>query len=391
MLISEVYKDTVTVYEQSDKILQKVKISGGGRCNVTHACYEAQQLVQYYPRGAKALRGAFERFGPQNMVEWLQIHGVALKTELDGRIFPVSDSSSSIIDCFKDILAKNNVEIKYSANISQINYTENTAVITVKYGNESIDELDFLLICGGGSPKLWTMLSNLSIDIVTPVPSLFTFNTKDTLFRDLSGLSVPNANISIVDTRFSIHGAVLITHWGLSGPAILKLSAMAARHLAEIDYNFTIKINWLNEREDETLENLKSIKLEHGKKNVYAYHHQLLPSRLWKSILLKANIENTQNWADLNNKQLQTITQLLCSTTVDIFGKSTNKEEFVTAGGVALTEIDFKTMSSKRLPRLYFAGEVLDIDGYTGGFNFQAAWTTAWIAAHSLIMTLNQD
>lgn len=378
----------MTVYEQSDKILQKVKISGGGRCNVTHACYEAQQLVQFYPRGAKELRGAFERFGPQDMVEWLQSHDVELKTEQDGRIFPVSDSSSSIIDCFKRILFKNNVEIKYSANISLIKYIESKSIITVKYSQENVDELDYLLICGGGSPKLWNMLNELSLSIVTPVPSLFTFNTKDTLFRDLSGLSVPNASISIMDTQFVILGAVLITHWGLSGPAILKLSAMAARHLAVEKYHFTIKINWLNEREENMTTKLKEIKSFYGKRNVHAYNHQLLPSRLWKNILYKAKIVDNKNWADLNNQELKILAQLLTGTTVEIYGKSTHKDEFVTAGGVSLSEIDFKTMSAKRLPRLFFAGEVLDIDGYTGGFNFQAAWTTAWIAAQSLIMTL---
>lgn len=377
----------MTVYEKSDKLLQKVRISGGGRCNVTHACFSIDELIKFYPRGAKVLRGAFEKFSPADMISWLENEGVVLKTESDGRIFPASNSSLSIINCFCDLLEKNKVNIKYSSHISQIIFKDDQC-ITLFDSNGNIAHYDYVIVCGGSSASLWDMLGKVPLPIVSPVPSLFTFNSKDILFRELSGISIPEVRISIVDTKYIMIGPILITHWGLSGPAILKLSAMAARHLADLEYKFSIKINWINIREDEALPLLKEIKFRNGKKKIFSFNNQLLPLRLWKNILVKADIDEAKNWADMNKQELNLLARILCNTDIYIAGKSTNKDEFVTAGGVSLSAIDAKTMSVKIKPNLYMAGEVLDIDGYTGGFNFQAAWTTAWIAAQSIINKL---
>lgn len=377
----------VVILEKGRDVLQKVKVSGGGRCNVTHACFEPGELVKNYPRGSKALLGPFHRFGPTDTVEWFGQRGVRLKTEADGRMFPVSDRSQTIMDCLTMAAEKAGVEVFCGQNAAAIAPPAdfNSAwKISTQYGGEFLTAN--LMIAAGSSPRIWQMLEGLGHRIVPPVPSLFTFHIKDARIHGLAGVAVQNASVNIPGTKLATNGPLLITHWGMSGPAILRLSAWGARHFFEKGYQVEMRVNWLGNSAGLTVvEKLQTAKVELAKKTVKANcPFQQIPKRLWESIVLAVDISETNRWADLNKKTLQALGDELSNASFQVNGKSTFKEEFVTAGGVHLDEVDFKTFGSKVQPRLFLAGEVLDIDAVTGGFNFQAAWTGGYLAGKEM-------
>ena len=375
----------VTILERGKDVLGKVKISGGGRCNVTHACYIPRELIKYYPRGAKELLGPFNRFACGDTQGWFEDRGVPLKIEDDGRIFPVSNRSSSIMNCLLDSSRKAGVEVLTQKNVVAISPPSQDRPrwqINCQKG-DSFDA-DKVMIASGSNARMWRQLEELGHQIVSPAPSLFTFNIKDNRIKDLPGVSVPLAEIQLPALKLKTDGPLLITHWGLSGPAILKLSAWGARELADRQYQFDIKVNWIAEQLDTAKAILLGNKQQLSKKKIHKTPEFGLPSRLWQSLLRAANISAQVNWADINKKQLQQLALQLTEASFQVKGKSTNKEEFVTAGGIQLREVDFKHFKSKVLPNLYLAGEVLNIDALTGGFNFQAAWTGGWIAGESM-------
>jgi predicted Rossmann fold flavoprotein len=370
----------IIILEQGNEVLGKVRISGGGRCNVTHACYDVKELVKFYPRGKKELLSPFFQFNCEHTIDFFESKNVTLKTEDDGRIFPTTDDSMTIVNCLKNEATKLGIKIILQAKVMQISIAEK---FEINYNN-TILKADYLLIASGSNNTIWNSLKSLKHTIIEPVPSLFTFNTKNNLFRDLSGISIPSTKIKIKESAFETNGILLITHTGLSGPVILKLSAFGARFLAEKNYQFSILINWINESKDKAIIELNAIKIEHSKKAIQNFSPYKLANRFWKNCLLELNIDTDKQWANLNKNELHSIADFLTNCEINIQSKSTNKDEFVTAGGVALNEVDFKTMQSKIVPNLYFAGEVLDIDAVTGGFNFQAAWTTGFIAGNNI-------
>lgn len=370
----------IIILEQGNEVLGKVRISGGGRCNVTHACYDVKELVKFYPRGNKELLSPFFQFNCEHTIDFFESKNVTLKTEDDGRIFPTTDDSMTIVNCLKNEATKLGIKIILQAKVMQISIEEK---FEINYNN-TILKTDFLLVASGSNNTIWNSLKSLKHTIIEPVPSLFTFNTKNNLFRDLSGISIPSTKIKIKESAFETNGILLITHTGLSGPVILKLSAFGARFLAEKNYQFSILINWINESKDKAIIELNAIKIEHSKKAIQKFSPYKLANRFWKNCLLELNIDTEKQWANLNKNELHSIADFLTNCEINIQSKSTNKDEFVTAGGVALNEVDFKTMQSKIVPNLYFAGEVLDIDAVTGGFNFQAAWTTGFIAGNNI-------
>lgn len=375
----------VTILERGKEVLGKVRISGGGRCNVTHACYAPRELIKYYPRGSKELLGPFHRFACGDTQGWFEDRGVALKIEEDGRVFPVSDRSSSIINCLLESCQAAGVEILRHKNVTAFTPPKKEGekwIVSCQKG-ESFSA-DKLMIASGSNQRIWQYLQELGHRIISPAPSLFTFNIKDERIKDLPGIAVPGAEIRLPALQLKTDGPLLITHWGLSGPAILKLSAWGARDLANCQYNFDIQVNWIAEHLDSVKEVLRENKQLYSKKKVYKSPIFGLPSRLWQSLLRAATIAVDANWADINKKQIQELATQLTASAFQVKGKSTNKEEFVTAGGIQLKEIDFKKFSSKILPNLYLAGEVLNIDALTGGFNFQAAWTGGWIAGEAM-------
>lgn len=368
--------------EKSSHLLNKVRISGGGRCNVTHACFEARPLSQNYPRGNKALIGPFHSFQPQDMIQWLNDRGVELKVENDGRMFPISDSSQTIIDCFIKEAQKLKVEIRQKQSLQAITKTETCFVLDLATDKLTCDKL---ILCTGSSPQGHSLAKSLGHTIQPPVPSLFTFNTPSSPLLDLSGIAVSPAQISIPQTSFTQKGPVLITHWGFSGPAALKLSAWAARYLHECGYNAEIQIDWLPEIKAEQLKTAL-VQLKNTHPNQHLSNHPLfgLPKNLWKRLIDLSNIDSQKRLAELNNPSLDLLVANIKRSTHKVEGKTTYKDEFVTCGGVTLDEVNFKTMESRLCKNLYFAGEVLDIDAVTGGFNFQNAWTTAFIAGKLL-------
>ncbi len=373
----------ITLLEAGKDPLAKVRISGGGRCNVTHHCFDNSQLIQYYPRGAKSLHGVFSRFAPKDTIDWFNQEGVKLKTEADGRIFPVTDSSETIVNCL--LKAANSAKVNLKTSSPVINILPGFTVV-LKKGNQL--DCDRIMIATGGSACGHRWAKDLGHHIVTPVPSLFTFNVKDPRLDDLAGVAVELASVSVLvqgKARFTQSGPLLVTHWGISGPAVLKLSAWAARILYENHYHMTLLINWLPAYQGESLkEELLKLKSSYAKKQLYSQCPFNLPKRLWQRLLQSAHINQDKIWAELSKTQLILLEKELRQGNYQIQGRGVFKDEFVTCGGVDLSRINFKTMESKVCPGLYFAGEILDIDGLTGGFNFQSAWTTGAIAGESM-------
>jgi predicted Rossmann fold flavoprotein len=374
-------KAKVAILERGAEVLGKVRISGGGRCNVTHACFEPNELVKFYPRGEKELRGPFHQFCSGDTIEWFERHGVALKIEDDGRMFPVSNSSQTIIDCFLKATQQLGIKVLTGQSVQSIFKKDNYWKIDTQNQNYQAENL---ILATGSNPKIWEMLQEFGHAIIPPVPSLFTFNSKDPRIKELPGVSA-KVTVRVKDTKLEATGPLLITHWGMSGPAILKLSAWGARILHDKNYQFTLLVNWLNDLDtEEALVQLKTLKQEQAKKTVAKKSPFELTNRLWESLVLASGISTETKWADLSKIQLQHLAQQLTNGVFPINGKSTFKEEFVTAGGIDLKEINFKTMESKIHPNLYFAGEIVNIDAITGGFNFQNAWTSGFIVANAV-------
>ncbi len=371
----------VAILERGKEVLSKVRVSGGGRCNVTHACFEPNELVKFYPRGEKELRGPFHQFCSGDTIEWFEKHGVELKIEDDGRMFPVSNSSQTIIDCFLHASHKLGITILTGQSVQSIFKKDNCWKIETQTENYLAEKL---ILATGSNPKIWDMLHAFGHAIITPVPSLFTFNIKDPRIKELPGIAT-QVSVKVIGSKLESTGPLLITHWGMSGPAILKLSAWGARILHDKNYQFAIEVNWLNDIETEEAETLlKELKQEHAKKTVAKKSPFEVQNRLWESLVLASGIGAETKWADLSKIQLQNLANQLTKGIFQVNGKSTFKEEFVTAGGIDLKEINLKTMESKLHPNLYFAGEIVNIDAITGGFNFQNAWTSGFIVANAI-------
>ena len=372
----------VLILEKSKNVLQKVKVSGGGRCNVTHACFDPKELVEFYPRGNKELIGPFHQFMTGDTMEWFEKRGVELKIEADNRVFPVTNSSQTIIDCLMKSAEKAGVILMINQRVEAISKINGQYKIRT---NQDEYIADKLVITTGSNSQFWDILKNLGHHIITPVPSLFTFKINDPRIKQIPGISVPNATIKIAHSPFKSKGALLITHWGISGPVVLRLSAFGARFLAEKNYQFNVLVNWLSMSSPKVLEELKKIKKEQQKKQIMVRSvFYELPKRLWESLVLASGIDKEQRWADLSNIQLENLVNQLTKTVFNANGKTTFKEEFVTSGGIDLKEINFKRFESKIHENLFFAGEVLDIDAVTGGFNFQNAWTGGYIVGKSM-------
>lgn len=371
----------VTILERGKEGLSKVKVSGGGRCNVTHAEFIPQELTKNYPRGEKELLGPFHQFMTGDTIEWFEKRGVPLKIEDDGRMFPVSNSSQTIIDCFLSEAEKYSVNVLYNHSVKAIDKKEMVFEIETTQGAFSADKV---LIATGSNPKIWNLLENLGHIISPAVPSLFTFNIKDERIKDIPGVVAKDVEVQVLDTNLWSEGPLLITHWGMSAPSILKLSAFGALELAKRNYKFQIEVNFIKQSYDDCLEGLKILKQNLAKKTVFKSPQFDLPKRLWYKLVTASSMTSETRWADLNKSQLEQLAGQLTQAVFNVDGKSTFKEEFVTAGGVHLKEINFKTFESKRCENLYFAGEVLNIDAVTGGFNFQNAWTGAYIVAQNI-------
>lgn len=371
----------VAILERGKEGLQKVKISGGGRCNVTHAEFVPSELVLNYPRGEKELLGPFHQFMTGDTIEWFEKRGVELKIEDDGRMFPVSNSSQTIIDCFLNEAITHGVEVLYNHSVKSINKEEQLWKLETSQGDFSAEKL---LIATGSNPKIWQLLEDLGHSLSQPVPSLFTFDITDERIRDIPGVVALNVEVKVVGTDLRSDGPLLITHVGMSAPSILKLSAFGAIELAKLHYNFDIEINFIRQSFEDCLETLKSLKLDLAKKTIVKSAQFDLPKRLWKKLVLASDMSPETRWADLNKNQLEALSAQLTKAEFHVHGKSTFKEEFVTAGGIDLKEINFKTFESKLHNDLYFAGEVINVDAVTGGFNFQNAWTGAYIVAKSI-------
>ena len=379
----------IAILERGKTVLEKVRISGGGRCNVTHAEFVPKELAKNYPRGEKELIGPFHQFCSGDTIEWFANHGVELKIEDDGRMFPNTDSSQTIIDCFLQAVQQLKIEVLTSQSVQSIFQGNDYWKVETNHNTYLCQKL---IMTTGSNPKVWEMLQNIGHTIVPPVPSLFTFNIKDARIKDLMGISAV-ATVKVKGTKLEASGPTLITHWGMSGPGILRLSAWGANLLAAKNYQFTIQVNWLNDATfEETFETLKELKTVHSKKIISKKSPFDFPNRLWESLVHAAGIGtfSTSNdsqdvkWGDVSNKQLMALAVQLTNGEFQVNGKSTFKEEFVTAGGIDLKEINFKTMESKLLPNLYFAGEIVNIDAITGGFNFQNAWTSGFILASEI-------
>jgi predicted Rossmann fold flavoprotein len=372
----------ITILEKGKDVLQKVKISGGGRCNVTHACFEPKQLVQFYPRGEKELLGPFHQFMTGDTFEWFENNGIPLKIEKDNRVFPESNSSQTIIDCFLNKTKHLGISVLKNHGVTTIQKQANSWLVTTK---EQQFVCDAVVMAAGSSKKVWELSKALRHSIISPVPSLFTFNIKDPRIKDLLGISVPNATVQLEDTNLEASGPLLITHWGMSGPAILKLSAFGARVLAKKNYEYQVQVNWLSRPTHKIVNVLLNLKKKHSKKQVIVRSpFEEIPKRLWERFVLATTIKTTFNWADVSHDQIDALANQLTKSVFTAKGKSTFKEEFVTAGGVDLKEINFKNFESKLQKNLFFVGEVLNIDAVTGGFNFQNAWTGGWLCAKAL-------
>ena len=403
----------VTIYEATAHPLAKVRVSGGGRCNVTHACFEPRELVRRYPRGARELLGAFTRWQPRDTIAWFAARGVELKTEADGRMFPVTDSSQTIVDCLQEAARKAGVVVRTNCGVKQVergipdalgsNASGLSAVGPAKAGgrvppfkltlsNGETVVADRLLLATGGNQTNagFAFARQFGHTIEPPVPSLFTFHIKDARLEGIPGISVEDAGTAVRGTALKERGPLLVTHWGLSGPAILKLSAWGARALHDRGYKFTLLVNWAPQFNAETLRaELERARAANPKKQTGTWCPVGLPLRLWEKLLAAAGIATATQWAVVPGAALRTLAAQICAGEFAVDGKSMFKEEFVTCGGVRLAEVDFKMMESRRVPGLHFAGEMLDIDGITGGFNFQNAWTTGWLAGRAMAGALD--
>jgi predicted Rossmann fold flavoprotein len=374
----------ITILEKTDKLLSKVRISGGGRCNVTHHCLDNFELVKNYPRGEKELLQLFSRFSVKDTIEWFSQQGVALKTEADGRMFPVSDNSMTIVNCFLSLAEKYRIKIITKCEVFSIQTKEDFIIKT----SQGIFNADAVICASGGHHKsgAYDWIKNMGHTIDEPIPSLFTFNLPhDLIKKELQGISVTEAKVSVHHSKLNYVGPVLITHWGLSGPAVLKLSAFAAKDFYDLNYLATIIVNWVYPLKLEEVEiELKKIQQTKHKASPYSNAQFNLPKRLWDYLCAQAEVDKQKPWAEIGLKQIKKLALQLNNSEFKMQGKTTFKEEFVTCGGVYLKEIDFKSMQSKIAPGIYFCGEVLNIDGITGGFNFQAAWSAAWLCAQSV-------
>ena len=377
-LAEQTSNHSIAILERGKDVLQKVRISGGGRCNVTHAEFEPKPLSRNYPRGEKELLGPFHSFMTGDTIAWFEERGVELKIEEDGRMFPVSNSSQTIIDCFISLARKHNIDILTSNNVASIEKTDSWKLHT----KTDTFSCEHLVVTAGSSPKVWEMMRQLDHTIVNAVPSLFTFNIVDKKIIELAGIAV-EARVEIPQLKLESQGPLLITHWGFSGPAILKMSAWGARELHESDYKFDLVVNWLNYISAQDCFETLAARRKDSKKQVGNEWLFDLPKRLWKYLVESISLTE-KNWADCSNTDLQNLATVLTASTFAINGKSTFKEEFVTAGGVDLKEVNFKSFSSKKQDNLYLAGEILNIDAITGGFNFQNAWTGGWMIAREI-------
>lgn len=387
----------IIILEKSNKILAKVRVSGGGRCNVTHHCFENNELIKNYPRGEKELRQVFSQFSVQDTIDWFLKRGVKLKVEPDGRMFPESNSSETIINCFLQEAQKYNIDINLNEEVLELN-SDNVSSSVVENFNLRFDSAQRdnvivktskqtytadAVICsigGHNQEKNYALLKQCGHTIDELIPSLFTLNLPQSHIKELMGLSVKNGTVKVIGTKHQYTGPVLITHWGLSGPAVLKLSAFAAYDFFKLNYQAGISVNWTGTLNEEALKEELSLQL--GSKALIVNTPLFeIPKRLWEYLVLRSDIPLSKPWIELGKKQMNKLAQVLCNDVYDMHGKTTFKEEFVTSGGINLKEVNFKTMESKKVPHLFFCGEVLNIDGITGGFNFQNAWSTAWIAA----------
>jgi len=375
----------VTIFEKSAKTLAKVKISGGGRCNVTNATFENKELAKFYPRGGSHLRKAFEQFNAKSTMDWFAERNVPLEILSDNCVFPKSNESQSIIDCFLKEANAKNINIKIQTGINQIDVLEDGTFLLKS--NEEEFKVDKVIVTTGGHPKRVSLewLEKLGHTIVDPLPSLFTFNMPKNPVCEFMGNVVEETTVKIEGTKLTAKGPLLVTHWGMSGPAILKLSAWGARILADKNYQFSILVNWLDERkEDDLRSEMNKIIEQHGGKMIGNLNPFPMTSRLWNFLLTKTEISAERRWNEVGKKGINKLINTLLNDRYEVSGKTTFKEEFVTAGGISLDDVDFSTMQSKVVPGIYFAGEVLDIDGVTGGFSFQASWTTGWIAGKNV-------
>lgn len=377
----------ILILEKSSKLLSKVKVSGGGRCNVTHHCFEPAPLAKHYPRGQKELKKLFYQFNAADTVAWFESRGVKLKAEADGRMFPQSNNSQTIIDCF--LHEAENLRIQIKTGCEVLNLIREQELFQIQCKGESFRAVKVLVAAGGYSkPENYAWLAGLNHTIVNPIPSLFTFNDPARTFTSLMGVAVTDAEVKIAGTKFLQQGPVLITHWGLSGPAVIKLSAWAAVELHQLNYTFTALVNWTGQSETVVREALMLLKTQHSKKNITGNPLFNLPKRLWEFLTQRAEIAPEKIWAEASHKEINKLIELVYACAFPIKGKTTFKEEFVTCGGVDWKDVELTTMESKLMPGLYFAGEILNTDGETGGFNFQAAWTTAWVGAQAIARVL---
>ena len=377
----------VIILEKSGKILSKVRISGGGRCNTTHACFDIAEMSKKYPRGGNFVKKTFHQFFTTDTIRWFEERDVKLKTEEDGRMFPVTDSSQTIIDCLMKEANKYNVAIRMNTEVKEITRVEE--LFEIRTANCQLSTANYICIASGGYPKvsMFEWLKELGHTIEEPVPSLFTFNITGHPITKLMGVSVEKARVKIIGTKLEQEGPLLITHWGLSGPAVLKLSAWGARQLAISNWQFSILINWLPDfNEQQLTEKFQTLRFEMASQKIVNRNPFGLPQRLWEFLLEHSEVNKEKRWADLPAKEQNKLIRNLCACEFAIKGKTTFKEEFVTAGDIKLNEVDANTMMSKKVSNLFFAGEVMDVDGITGGFNFQHAWTSGFIAAKSIAL-----
>lgn len=381
----------VSILEKQSKVLQKVKVSGGGRCIVTHACFQTSELVKKYPRGKNFLKKAFSIFSTQDTIQWFEEHDVSLKTESDGRMFPATDSSQTIIDCLLKQCFDLEIDLELHSEVISMKQTNDTIKLQLKNSKELVADAVFVATGGFAKMEHYIWLSDLGHRIETPIPSLFTFNIPNSNLKELMGVAVSNVQVKIAGSKLEESGSLLITHWGLSGPAVLKLSAYGAKELADKNYDFVVIVNWLTLPENKLRDKWNAIRDGQNANRIGRRNPFDLPQRLWEYFLNEVGIDEDSKWSELPSKEQNKLIHILTTHELHVKGKTTFKEEFVICGGVDLAEVNPLTMESKRVPNLYFGGEILNIDGVTGGFNFQNAWTSGYIAGKSIAEKLLQN